>query len=79
MEGAVTNASEFQFQEVRSHPIPWDSCIRTGSLEGPPLWNARCISMFGPVFLNWERLGKGLVLSAEAGGICVSHFVWADN
>eukprot|EP00959_Pyramimonas_sp_CCMP1952_P290412 6074256-Pyramimonas_sp.AAC.1 len=40
MEGAVTNAADFQFQEVRSHPMPWDSCIRTGSLEGPPLWNA---------------------------------------
>eukprot|EP00959_Pyramimonas_sp_CCMP1952_P256666 5362243-Pyramimonas_sp.AAC.1 len=48
LEGTVTNAAEFQFQAVRSHPIPWDSCIRTGSVEGPPLWNAQCISMFGP-------------------------------
>mmetsp|Transcript_85430 Transcript_85430/g.241851 ORF Transcript_85430/g.241851 Transcript_85430/m.241851 type:complete len:337 (-) Transcript_85430:352-1362(-) len=35
-----------------------------------------CLGLYFRIGSVWV---KGFVLSAEAGGICVSHFVWADN
>eukprot|EP00959_Pyramimonas_sp_CCMP1952_P304757 6378155-Pyramimonas_sp.AAC.1 len=35
--------------------------------------------MFGDITSAWARDAVGVVLSGEAGGIVVSHFIWADN
>eukprot|EP00959_Pyramimonas_sp_CCMP1952_P208656 4364763-Pyramimonas_sp.AAC.1 len=35
--------------------------------------------MFGDVTSAWPRDAVGVRLSSEAGGIVVSHVVWADN
>eukprot|EP00959_Pyramimonas_sp_CCMP1952_P063591 1328913-Pyramimonas_sp.AAC.1 len=37
----------FRFGPVESESLPWSSCIKTGSLEGPDIWNIVTIACLG--------------------------------
>eukprot|EP00959_Pyramimonas_sp_CCMP1952_P228817 4784123-Pyramimonas_sp.AAC.1 len=38
LEGYTNYMATLRFQETETSNIPWDSCIRTGSMEAPMLW-----------------------------------------
>eukprot|EP00959_Pyramimonas_sp_CCMP1952_P186128 3892073-Pyramimonas_sp.AAC.2 len=42
-----------RFQEIETSSIPWDSCIRIGSMEAPMLWVLVSIMIFEPGCTGW--------------------------
>eukprot|EP00959_Pyramimonas_sp_CCMP1952_P090196 1888131-Pyramimonas_sp.AAC.1 len=53
----VYNMATLRFQEIGASNIPWDSCIRTRSMEAPMLWVLVSIKIFEPVCTGWFERG----------------------
>jgi len=81
LEGYTNNMATLRFQEIETSNIPWDSCIRTGSMEAPMLWVLVSIMIFEPVCTGWFERGLGYPLGT--GGAPndwnITNMLWADN
>jgi len=59
--------------------LPWDRCVKTGSVEAPMGWICETIVMWSDLCHNWRRAGIGIPLADEAGALVASHATWVDN
>eukprot|EP00959_Pyramimonas_sp_CCMP1952_P108300 2264391-Pyramimonas_sp.AAC.1 len=70
-----------RIQEIGTSDIPWDSCIRTGSMEAPMLWVLVSIVMFDGVCAGWyeRELGYPLGTVGAPNDWKIINMLWADN
>ena len=87
LESYLENEAEFRFQEISVAGVPWERCIRTGSLEAPALWIALSIVAFDGIAKEWYEKGWGWSLTDAGASVfssqqCdwkITNMLWADN
>eukprot|EP00959_Pyramimonas_sp_CCMP1952_P062095 1297735-Pyramimonas_sp.AAC.1 len=81
LEGYTNNMATHRFQEIDTSNIPWDSCIRTGSMEAPMLWVLVSIMISEPVCTGWFERGLGYPLGTVGApnDWNITNMLWADN
>eukprot|EP00959_Pyramimonas_sp_CCMP1952_P388833 8146871-Pyramimonas_sp.AAC.1 len=46
--------ADFKFQDVEVMGVPWDRCVKTGSVEAPMGWFCETIVMWSDLCHNWR-------------------------
>eukprot|EP00959_Pyramimonas_sp_CCMP1952_P374263 7837949-Pyramimonas_sp.AAC.1 len=80
VEPMIGNTAVFDFQDVCSEEILYNTSVRTGGTEGPVLFNIVLEAIWGSMFETWESCNYGVRLEGEGTQqALVNHYVWADN